>query len=314
MLPLGTFARRLKDAALLVPALGLLELGAHVFFSRRAPTKGQWDDIRPLVASWYEPGEVVVIAPYWAEPMARWSFGDSLMPTREVARGDITGYVRAIEVATLGSRSPELAGWNLLREDKHGPFTVREVSNPASPRVTYDFVDHIDAHSADVRIDAGATSIACSFITNAAVESGGLGAPPTYPATRFSCPGQPTHVFVGVTVIEDGAFRPRRCIWSHPPAGEAEIVTRFRDVHLGSRVHGHAGMGWVVERFGLQSPFTIRVMVGGVEVGRMVHQSGEYWKEFDIPMGAWAGRTTDVAFHVSAPPGGAHVCYEADSR
>src|SRR5262245_31312325 len=103
----GTWTRWLRYAALLVPALGLLEVALHVLFAHRAPTKRQWDEVRSLVASWYKPDEVVVVAPYWAEPMARWSFGDALMPTRDIARGDITGYARAIEVATLGSRSPE---------------------------------------------------------------------------------------------------------------------------------------------------------------------------------------------------------------
>ena len=57
--------------ALLVPAFGLIELGAHFFFARRAPKAEEWTAVRPAVASWYKSGSAVVIAPYWAEPMAR---------------------------------------------------------------------------------------------------------------------------------------------------------------------------------------------------------------------------------------------------
>jgi hypothetical protein len=298
---------------LLVPAAGLLELGAHLFFSHRAPTKHQWDDVRSLVAAWYQPGEVVVVAPYWAEPMARWSFGDALMPTRDVARGDATGYVQAIEVATLGSRAPELAGWRVLREEKHGPFTIREVSNPTSSEVTYNFVDHVDPASAEVDIVVGNGSTPCPFSSTAQVESGGLGAPPTFPASRFICPAQPSQVFVGVTIVEDEAFRPRRCVWSRPPGG-GEIVTRFHDVPLGTKLHGHSGMGSVSERDGSKPTFTLRVVVGGDELAQVVHRFGDYWKPFEITLGVWAGRRADVEFHVSAAPGDAHVCYEADSR
>src|SRR6266536_5522047 len=107
---------RWRYLPLLVPILGLVELGAHFFFSRRAPTHDQWSEVRGLVASWYEPGEVVVIAPHWAEPMARWSFGESLMPLRDVARPDVTRYAKALEVSVLGGRPPEITNRKLLRE------------------------------------------------------------------------------------------------------------------------------------------------------------------------------------------------------
>jgi hypothetical protein len=302
-----------KYWALAIPAVGLAELAAHFYFSHRAPTKAQWDDVRSLVASWYKPGQVIVVAPQWAEPMARWSFGDTLMPTRDVARPDTTRYREALEVATLGSRSPELSGWKTLREQRRGSFTVREMSNPAPPTVTYDFANHIDPQSADVRVVQGAKETDCPFTTTATVESGGLGGPPAFPASRFSCPGQPTQVFIGLTIVEDDQFRPRRCIWSQPPA-TGEIVTRFKNVPLGSRLVGHTGMRMIIVRAGV-SPDVIRVTVGGEEVGRIVHELEGYWKPFDFPLGSWEGRSADVEFCASADSGGGSpVCFEADAR
>src|SRR6185312_11155566 len=101
--------------------------------------------------------------------------------------------------------------------------------NPAPRKVIYDFVDHARPGDADVRnTDPEA---ACPWNANAQIVAGGLGGHPTFPKERFECP---IGVFfnVGVTVIADEEFRPRRCLWSHPPL-RGEIVTRFHDVPLG---------------------------------------------------------------------------------
>jgi hypothetical protein len=188
------------------------------------------------------------------------------------------------------------------------------VKNPAPPHVTFDFTDHIDPSAASVRIEKKTGPTDCAFNPNAVVESGGLGGAPVYPAARFACPGEPTHVFVGVTIIDDEKSHPRRCIWSHPPGNDAELVTRFRDVPLGATIHGHAGAGWLIERDRAVPAFTVKVVVGGQEVGRVVHEPGDFWKAFEIPLGASSARTADIEFRVSAPGGGTHVCFEADSR
>ena len=313
-LRLSPSAGKVRYLALFVPFFGLFELGAHVYFSRRAPTTEAWSAVRPFVASAYRPENVVVVAPYWAEPMARLAFGDELMPLRDVARPDITRYPEALEVSIMGQRAPELDGWKVLREERHGKFTLRAVQNPSPPRVTYDFTDHVDPAAAAVRVEKRIGTIDCGFTTNATIESGGLGGAPVYPAARFACPGEANHVFVGVTIIDDEKMHPRRCIWSHPPGTDGELVTRFRDVPLGHQIHGHAGAGWHIGRDGNDPPFTVRVMVAGEEVGKVVHQAGDFWKGFDLPLPpAMAERTADVEFRVSAL-GSTHVCFEADSR
>jgi hypothetical protein len=293
-----------------VPVVAALELALHVVFAHRAPTPEQWEKARPAVAAWYKAGEPVVIAPYWAEPMARWKWGDELFPVREVARPDVTRYAEALEVSAMGARSPELAGWRLLREAKAGPFTLRSLSNPAPANVTFDFSDHLDPPTAEVEIAKGTSTVACAFTDAAPVESGGLGGNPTYPASRFRCAGEPEHVFVGLTVVDDEHARPRRCIWSHPP-NSGETVTRFRSVPLGSVIRGHSGRRWVLERDAGGASFTIRVLVAGHEVGRFVHFDGDGWKAFELPLGVDAHHTADVEFRAT---GNTQACFEADSR
>jgi hypothetical protein len=302
-----------KYLPLAVPVFGLAELGAHLFFARRAPSEKQWSEVRSLVAAWYKPGDVVVVAPYWAEPMARWKFGDELMPVRDVARPDTTRYAEAIEVSTLGQRAPELAGWKVIREAKHDAFTIRALANPSPPAVTYVFGDHVGPDAMEASTEKGGVKVSCPFNPTSPIEGGGLGGPPIYPAARFACPGEPSHVFVGTTIIDDELAHPRRCIWASSPTGQGETVAHFRDVPLGTKIRGHAGMGWLIERDRAVPAFTIRVLVRGAEVGRVVHEPGDFWKEFEVPLGAAAGTTADVEFRVSSP-GGMHACFEADSR
>jgi hypothetical protein len=295
---------------LAVPLLALAELSGHLYFAHRAPTPEQWAAVRPAVAAAYTPGTPIVVAPHWAEPMARWKLGDALMPLREVARPDVTRYRTAIELSTVGARSAELTGWQQRSETKIGPIVVRTLANPAPASVTFDFTDHIDPQSADVRTDRGSSASACVFTDSAPQESGGLFGAPTFPQKRFRCGAEPSNVFVGVTIIEDEAVRPRRCIWSHPPSG-GTMVTRFRSVALGDVIRGHVGLSWMRDRDCAGPTYTVRVRVGGREVGTAVHDGCDGWKPFEIRLGETARTTADVEFEAS---GNNDICFEADSR
>jgi hypothetical protein len=92
------------------------------------------------------------------------------------------------------------------------------------------------------------------------------------------------------------------------------LITRFKSVPLGDSIQGHAGSSYVHERDQASPPFTIVVALDGVELGRVEHHSGEFWKPFSIALGERGHRAGDVEFRVSAPPQGTHVCFEADSR
>ena len=155
------------------------------------------------------------------------------MPLRDVARPDVTRYAHAIEVSILGERA---AGARRLARGE--PARRRASSSSAASRtrrpahVVYDFVDHARPPFADVR---GTEPPVDLRVEPARADR----SPAASAATRRSRPSAssaPAGVFfnVGVTVIADEEFRPRRCLWSHPFA-RGEIVTRFHDVPLGQR-------------------------------------------------------------------------------
>jgi hypothetical protein len=306
-------SRRWINAVLVaIPAIGLAELAAHFYFAKSPPSFEAWADIREPVAAIHKPGDLVVVAPPWAEPLARRALGDDLMPLRDVARPDASRYASALEVSILGQRAGELEGWPEEARETRGKFLIRRLRNPAPAHVVFDFTDHTKPPFADVR--GTQPPVTCAWNDRALVAAGGLGGHPTFPRRRFECPGGP-FFNVGVTVIADQDFRPRRCIWSHPLA-RGEIVTRFRGVPLGSVIQGHAGMYWIVERALVGAPVTLSVRVDGEPIGSFTHTDGDGWKHFSMSLGAHAGKTSaEVEFAVTTPSyHHRHYCFEADSR
>src|SRR6185312_12646044 len=108
-----------------VPVVGLAELAGHFFFSSRPPSLEEWRRVRASVATLRQKNELIVVAPYWAEPNARSAFGDELMPVAQVARADESTYARAIEVSNIGKSAPELDGWTIAEERREGKFRLR---------------------------------------------------------------------------------------------------------------------------------------------------------------------------------------------
>ena len=302
-------------AILAVPVLGLAELVAHLWFASRPPTFEEWSTVVDTVRKTKQDGDLVVVAPAWADPAARSVLGDDLMPLRDVARPDDSRYAHAVEVSILGDHAPELAGW---REEsrstagKFGNFLVRRLANPAPANVLYDFVDHARPPFADVR--GTQPPVTCTWNPHAALSQSGPFGHPVFPSERFECPGG-AFFNVGVTVIGDEELRPRRCLWSHPFA-HGEIVTRFHDVPLGQVVRGHGGIYWIVEREKRGAPVTLTVRVDGDTVGSFVHKDGDGWASFEMPLGAHAGAPkAEVEIAVSSPNfHDRHFCWEADTR
>ncbi len=178
--------------------------------------------------------------------------------------------------------------------------------------MVYDFTDHVGPASLDVR--AADPEVSCSWNAHAPIDAGGLGGHPTFPRERFDCPGG---IFfnVGVTVIADERFLPRRCIWAHPPS-RGELALRFHDVPTGDVVRGHAGMYWIIEREQKGAPVTMKIRVDGDEVGTYEHKDGEGWKPFSFSLAAHARqKSATVEFAVSTRNNrDRHFCFEADTR
>jgi hypothetical protein len=297
----------------LLPVVGLLELVAHLHFAGRAPAADEWSVARELVRRLRRGGELVVVAPSWAEPLARHALGDELMPMRDLARPDESTYGAALELSILGNRASALASWRETGTHESGPFRVRALTNPRLARPSFNFVDELKPTRVRV-LDQDQEQVSeCRWNARARVSTGGLPGPPAFPQQRFQCAGA-EHLFVGVTIIDDQQYRPRRCIWAHPPAG-AERVIEFADVPLSSQIVGYSGLPWLIMRDGLGPPVELEIRVAGETIGRVSHQDTEGWAPFAFSTSRWAGRREAVSFSVRAESAqNRHFCFHADAR
>lgn len=299
-------------AWLCVPFLGLVELAGHFYFSSRAPRIEDWERSKAALGALRRPGDLVVVAPDWAEPNARHAFGDEWMPLTDVARADDSAYVRAIEVSIVGASAQELRGWKLVEERRQGKFRYRVLSNPRPAKVLYDFVDHVaDASVADLGL-SGARS-PCRWNPAAIRSAGGLHGDPAFPSKRHECTGGGSR-FVGVTVVEDEQWKGRRCIWALPP-NQGAVSIRYAAVQLGSAIRGYATLPQWIEREKHGAPVDMEVLAGGEIVGKYVHVDGDGWKAFSFSTGVRAGTVAEVEFRVtSRRPHDRQFCFQADTR
>ena len=304
-----------------VPAVGLLELGAHLVQTHSAIADGDWRGARDYVGSQIKPEDLVSFAPRWVDPIGREQLGPSLATLEREARPDESRFPRAFEVSIRGAHDASLDGWRQTGEQRFGAVTVRTLENPQPVQVLEDLVSMVGAERMQVSRVDGDKVTDCPF-THAAPAGGGLGAGPALPGDRFVCPGGG---FVAASVAADLDYRPRRCIYTTPPGGGRSLMRiRFLGVRLGRALHGHHGLYVEAERNKSGAPVTITFRVGDQVVGSVVHHDGEGWKPFEFDTSDLAGARTghdgeagraDLVAEIGAPNADRRMyCFEADTR
>lgn len=131
-----------------VALLAVVETAVAVIAPARAPTEADWDAAAAAVRQGFRPGDLIVAAPVWADPILRVHLGD-LIPPEMAARMDDARYPRVWEIGQRGARSPEGLRGDVRADHTFGRLRVRLIERTA-PVVTYDFV----AHAADARVAA----------------------------------------------------------------------------------------------------------------------------------------------------------------
>lgn len=295
----------------MLPALGLVELGGHFWFAERAPRQDEWRALSRRIDGLKRPGEPLLIAPEWAQPLARQAFGDAAFPLSELARPDLLGFRRVLEVSALGARTEETRGWRQLSEEQSGRFTLRILENPAPRMARYRFVEHVLPEHLTVSVVTNGEVTLCPFTDQARVTSGGLHGQVTFPRARFRCPGGAAF-FVGVTLIDDQDYRPRQCIWARPPESGV-LRLRFANVPLGRSLRGFAGLSYFLYRDGLGQPITLRARIGAEFAGEYVHRDEWGFRGFELAPRA-VNVTSDVEFEIASEGGEARdFCFVAES-
>jgi hypothetical protein len=281
---------------LLVPALGVLELVLHVWFATRAPRVEDWRDVASAVRALKRPGEPIVVAPEWAEPLARHAFGNEAFPLEELARPDDQGPRRVLEVSALGARYAGTSAFRVVSESRHGPFTLRVLENPRPASVTYRLLEHVSPGELTVTALRDGEATPCPFSDHARVHAGGLHGEVTFPRERFVCPGPPS-AFVGITVIDDQRYAPRRCLWAQPPPG-ATLRLALAGVPFGSKLRGFAGLSYFLFRDSTAPPIELSVASEGAVLGRHLHEDAAGWAPFELATPALARHVAPLELEV----------------
>ncbi len=301
--------------ALAVGVIGVGELGMSLVFARRTPRLEAFVEAAAGVDAVRPVGAPIVVAPEWLSPVARQGLGEGRMPIVDIAWADATGARQVVELSANGARRGELAGWReVTRARVGGGMEARVLANPRPVRVVRDFVSEVGAGEATVVWQEGERATECPWRESETIVAQGLFGPPALPARRFVCGGAPWQS-VAVTVHEDEGYRPRRCVWSHPPPGGGAVEIRFRAATLGQRLRGHGSLHWTLERERRGSPVMLDVLVDGESVGGVRHEDGQGWAAFELPLGKHAGTSASVSVRVHSDDAAErHFCWQLDSR
>ena len=95
--------------ALLLVVVALWEVCATPRDAASVAGDKTWQKAAELVRAGYQPGDLIVFAPEWIDPVGRLHLGD-LIPVDMAARMDAARYGRIWEVSVRDARSPDTAG------------------------------------------------------------------------------------------------------------------------------------------------------------------------------------------------------------
>ena len=110
--------------ALLLLVVAVWEVCGTPRYASSVPGDKAWEQAAAVVRAGYQPGDLIVFAPDWVDPVGRLHLGD-LIPIEMAARMDAARYPRIWELSIRGARSPETAGLTADAATDAGDVAVR---------------------------------------------------------------------------------------------------------------------------------------------------------------------------------------------
>lgn len=258
--------------------LALAEVAALVVRQRRVTPDEDWERAAEIIREQFESTDAVTVAPDWADPLLRLHLGDRITLAM-AGRSDLAAYERLWVVSLRGHNAPEAPRRTADFRANAGRLSVERFDLGPSP-VVLDLVDALP--SAQVEYETRDGVEPCPWKERVGGPArGGLGFGPVAPRNRFVCDATKPWSWVGVTMLEDLSLNPRRCIHQHP-LGPRPVSVVYHDVHLGSRLVLYGGLDYHHERDEEGAPVTLRVLVNGRELGKMVHRDGDGWSKLTL--------------------------------
>ena len=109
---------------MLIVAVAVWEIAATRCDATSVPGDDAWEEASAAVRAGYHPGDLIVFAPRWVDPVGRLHLGD-LIPIDMAARMDAARYGRIWELSIRGASAPETRGLSPVVTEDHGGVSVR---------------------------------------------------------------------------------------------------------------------------------------------------------------------------------------------
>ncbi|MEO8214287.1 MAG: hypothetical protein ABI560_13895 [Myxococcales bacterium] len=271
--------------------LAVLETAQALVAPGRAATAADWQAATQQLRADFQPGDLIVAAPAWADPVMRMHVGD-LLPVAYAARMDDARFGRVWVLGQHDAHAPEELGRGAVFNHHFGALTLRRFDRPPA-QITYDFLERWQ----DARVidwDPGRR----------------VASPCPWAGDSFVCPRTGNTVRRTLVEVEQQI---RRAILAPPVAGEI-IALEFPAVPLGRELVIAAGLH---DTWARKSPGTahLEVWVAGqpVQSADIGNRSG--WHRLRIDTAARAGQTVPVRFQISAPqPTLRYLAFAAEAR
>ncbi len=295
-----------------VPLVGVAELALHVKQTTAdVASDSDWRSARASVSADARTGDLVLFAPFWADPIGREFFGDELAGLAREARPDETRFARAFEVAVHGAHRAELDGWNKLSEKRVGKLAISLYANPAPVQVLTDVLALVTPARMSVSQVQNNAEVPCVWQRGPG-QPGGLGVPqgPAVPGERFVCS---SGTYVGVAVLHGLDHHPHSCVFASPPGNGGSLRIKVSGVAFGQSLHGHSGVQWLYERTPSLERIEVAFSAFGRPLGQNVHRVGSGWTGFEFPTPELAGKTGELTADVTGS-GPRAYCFEFDTR
>jgi hypothetical protein len=128
--------------AALLALVAVWEIVATRKDATSVPGDEAWSRAEKIVRAAFRPGDLIVFAPGWEDPVGRMHLGD-LIPIEAAARDDAKTYARIWELSTREAHAPEVDGLTLA-EEKSDDVTVRRYEQQPA-MVVGDLRDHVSS-------------------------------------------------------------------------------------------------------------------------------------------------------------------------
>jgi hypothetical protein len=138
---------------LLLVVVSLWEIAATRCDATSVPDDDAWHRAAAVVRADYRPGDLIVFAPDWVDPVGRLHLGD-LIPVEVAARMDAARFARIWELSIRGARAPETIGLDPVATTEVDGVTVRRFDQrPAA------IVADVRDHFAEARVQGGRATL-----------------------------------------------------------------------------------------------------------------------------------------------------------